>query len=116
MKHYFPLLLGLAIGHVVFAETQVELPANLRVVLGNTKPVSKSLEGRLQIFVLPISGALSPLPLGQAEHVLNRLTKRGIGYSVNWNYNTFDESLKEGLRIGRLPKPKREMVSVHATS
>ena len=116
MKHYFPLLLGLAIGHVVFAETQVELPANLRVVLENTKPVSKSLDGRLPMFVLPISGALSPLPLGQAEHVLNRLTKRGIGYSVNWNYNTFDESLKEGLRIGRLQQQKGEMVSVHATS
>ena len=116
MNHYFPLCLGVALGQAVVAETQVELPTNLRVVLEKTKPVSKPLDGRLPMFVLPISGALSPLPLGQAEQILNNLAKRGIGYSVNWSNNDFDASLKEGLRIGRLQQQIGMMVSVHATS
>ena len=110
------MLLGVALGQVTIAQPQAELPNSLRVVLENTKPVSAPLDGRLPMFVLPISGALSPLSLGQAEQVLERLAKRGIGYSVNWSHNDFETSLKEGLRIGKLQQQKGGMVSVHATS
>ena len=116
MNRYLPMLLGVALGQVTIAQPQAELPNSLRVVLENTKPVSAPLDGRLPMFVLPISGALSPLPLGQAEQALNRLAKRGIGYSVNWNHNDLEASLKEGLRIGRLQQQMGGMVSVHATS
>ncbi|MBQ95323.1 MAG: hypothetical protein CL510_05770, partial [Actinobacteria bacterium] len=73
MNQCLSLLLGLALGQAVVAQPKVELPTRLRVVLENTKPVSKPLDGRLPMFVLPISGALSPLSLGQAEQVLERL-------------------------------------------
>lgn len=109
------MLLGVALGQVTIAQPQVELPNSLRVVLEHTKPVSAPLDGRLPMFVLPISGALSPLSLGQAEQVLERLAKRGIGYSVNWSHNNFEPSLKEGLRIGKLQQQKGGRVSVHAT-
>ncbi|MDP6207506.1 MAG: hypothetical protein QGG01_04320, partial [Roseibacillus sp.] len=85
MNRYLPMLLVVALGQATLAQPQAELPNSLRVVLENTKPVSAPLDGRLPMFVLPISGALSPLPLGQTEQVLERLAKRGIGYSVNWN-------------------------------
>ena len=92
-----------------------ELPGSLQAVLENTKPIATTLNGRLPLFVLPISGSLSSLPDGQAEKVLNDLAKRGIGYSVNWNHGSFDASLKEGLRIGELQQRLGRMVSVHAT-
>ena len=116
MNHRLFLLLGLALGQAAIAQPKVELPTRLKVVLENTQPVDRPLDGRLPMFVLPISGALSSLPLGQAEEALDRLAKRGIGYSVNWNHNDLEASLKEGLRIGRMQQQMGGMVSVHATS
>ena len=75
------------------AQSLKELPGNLRAVLENTKPLATPRNGRLPLFVLPISGSLSSLPDGQAEKVLNDLAKRGIGYSVNWNHSSFEASL-----------------------
>ena len=97
------------------AQSLKELPGNLRAVLENTKPIATTINGRLPLFVLPISGSLSSLPDGQAEKVLNDLAKRGIGYSVNWNHGSFEASLKEGLRIGDMQQRLGRMVSVHAT-
>lgn len=115
MNRYLPMLLVVALGQATIPQPQAELPNSLRVVLENTKSVSAPLDGRLPMFVLPISGALSPLPLGQTEQVLERLAKRGIGYSVNWNHGSFEASLKEGLRIGKMQQRLGKMVSVHAT-
>ena len=116
MNHRLFLLLGLALGQAAIAQPKVDLPTRLKVVLENTQPVDRPLDGRLPMFVLPISGALSSLPLGKAEEALGRLAKRGIGYSVNWNHNDLEASLKEGLRIGRMQQQMGGMVSVHATS
>ena len=115
MTRLFILLLCVALGQAAMALSLKELPGSLQAVLENTKPIATTLNGRLPLFVLPISGSLSSLPDGQAEKVLNDLAKRGIGYSVNWNHGSFDASLKEGLRIGELQQRLGRMVSVHAT-
>ena len=107
MTRLFILLLCVALGQAAMALSLKELPGSLQAVLENTKPIATTLNGRLPLFVLPISGSLSSLPDGQAEKVLNDLAKRGIGYSVNWNHGSFDASLKEGLQIGRAPLRER---------
>ncbi|MEE2615189.1 MAG: hypothetical protein VYC62_06305, partial [Verrucomicrobiota bacterium] len=103
------------LGQSAFTQSQ-EFPKNLRVVLEKTQPISTQLNGRLPLFVLPISGTLSSLNSNQAKQALDQLANRGIGYSVNWNHNSFEESLKEGLRIGKIQQGMGRMVSVHATS
>ena len=61
------------------AQSLKELPDNLRAILENTKPIETTINGRLPLFVLPISGSLSSLPDGQAEKVLNDLAIRQGG-------------------------------------
>jgi len=115
MTRLFLLPVFFALGQAAIAQSVKELPGNLRAVLKNTKPLATPINERLPLFVLPISGSLSSLPDGQAETVLNNLAKRGIGYSVNWNHGSFEASLKEGLRIGKMQQRLGRMVSVHAT-
>lgn len=103
------------LGQSAFTQSQ-EFPKNLRVVLEKTQPISTQPNGRLPLFVLPISGTLSSLNSNQAKQALDQLANRGIGYSVNWNHNSFEKSLKEGLRIGKMQQGMGRMVSVHATS
>ena len=75
------------------------LPNDLRVVLEATRPIEDPRNGRLPLYVLPISGSLQGVSDGLTEQALRQLDQRAIGYSVEWRHVDFEASLREGLRI-----------------
>jgi len=106
-------LLALAIANSGLAE---ELPTNLRVVLDATKPVEHLRNGRLPLYVLPISGSLKGTSDARANDALRQLDQRAIGYSVEWQHSAFEESLREGLRIAKMQRALGQPVAVNANS
>jgi hypothetical protein len=93
-----------------------ELPTNLRVVLDSTTPVQHSRNGRLPLYVLPISGSLKGTGFQLAKDALQQLDRRAIGYSVDWQHAEFDESLRECLRIARIQRELGQPVAVNANA
>lgn len=102
--------------YLVYAQpvSAQQLPQNLQVVLESTIPVQHARDGRLPLFVLPISNALTGLSDEQAQEALVQLDRRGIGYTVNWNHNSFEATLAEGLRIARLQQRLGQPIAVNA--
>ena len=115
---HFPVIFGLLLWSIstscLFASDA--LPTNLRVVLDSTQPVSHSRDGRLPLFVLPISGSLQEVNDDVAGEALRQLDQRAIGYSVEWRHNDFERSLTEGLRIANLQRRLGQTVAVNANS
>lgn len=93
-----------------------ELPTNLRVVLDSTQPVKRNRNGRLPLYVLPISGSLQESGDELANSALRELDRRAIGYSVEWRHSDFDKSLQEGLRIAKIQQELGQPVAVNANS
>jgi hypothetical protein len=93
-----------------------ELPRNLQIVLDSTKPLAIDRGERLPLFVLPISNSLSRIDEAATLETLKQLDRRGIGYSVDWNHNDFDNSLAEGLRIARMQISIGQRVAVNANA
>ena len=91
-------------------------PRNLNVVIENTRPLKWHRNGRLSLFVLPITGSLSGLADEHAMDALRALDERGIGYSVDWNHNEFEQSLAEGIRIARMQLKLGQSVAVNANA
>ncbi|MCZ6795702.1 MAG: hypothetical protein O7J95_19015 [Planctomycetota bacterium] len=97
-------------------EQHADLPANLRVVLENTKPLRFPRGGRLPLLVLPITGSLSGVDDARAQEVLRQLERRGIGYTVDWSPADRERSLAEGLRIGAIQQRLGLEVGVNANA
>ena len=93
-----------------------ELSSNIDVVLQSTKPLLRPRQGRLPMYVLPISHGLNAIPDAQAEEALRALDARGIGYTVDWNPKQFATSLAEGVRIAKLQQKIGQPVAIHATA
>ena len=91
-------------------------PPNLQVVIDNTQPVKPPRNGRLPLFVLPITNALSQLDDDQARQALRQLDERGIGYSVDWNHDQFDMTLAEGIRIAQMQREIGQPITVNANA
>ena len=113
LSHLLLLLLCISTNCLHASDT---LPANLRVVLDATQPVSHSRAGRLPLYVLPISGSLQGISDELTSEALRQLDHRAIGYSVEWRHTEFERSLREGLRIARLQKQLGQPVAVNANS
>ncbi|MCA9217827.1 MAG: hypothetical protein KDB27_32380 [Planctomycetales bacterium] len=92
------------------------IPRNLQIVLNSTEPVQAKRDGRLPLFVLPISGSLRGVDDAATFEALTQLDARAIGYSVEWNHNDFDASAAEGLRIARIQRKLGQPVAVNANS
>lgn len=92
------------------------LSPNIRTVLDHTKTLGRPLGQRLPLWILPISGQLSSLKDSLATETLRELQSRGIGYTVNWNPDRFEETLREGLRIGRMQQNAGQRVGVNANA
>ena len=93
-----------------------DLPANLRIVLRQTRPLAVPRGTRLPLYVLPITNSLRGLSDARAEQVLQGLDARGIAVTVDWNPSQRNESLAEGLRIGALQQKHGLGVNVNATA
>lgn len=93
-----------------------DMPGPIRTVLENAAPLDALREGRLPLFVLPISQTLAGSTEAIAEAALRELNRRGIAYSVAWNPSDVAKSLPEALRIGRLQQKLGMEVAVDATS
>ncbi len=93
-----------------------ETPSAIEIVLQNAKPLSQPRQGRLPMYVLPISNALLSVSDSEAENILRSLEARGIGYAVDWQPSNFENSLREGLRIARLQQKIGQPVAIHATA
>ena len=92
------------------------LPNDFRVVLDATQPIEHPRDGRLPLYVLPISGSLQGVSDDLAEQALRQLDQRAIGYSVEWRHVDFEASLQEGLRIARIQRQLGQPVAVNANS
>jgi hypothetical protein len=92
------------------------IPNVFQVVLDATQPIEHPRNGRLPLYVLPISGCLQAVSDDLAEEVLRQLDQRAIGYSVEWRHADFDGSLREGLRIARIQRKLGQPVAVNANS
>ena len=68
------------------------------------------------MLVLPISGQLANCPTDEAVEILEKLDRRGVGYTVDWNPNDFDRSVAEGLRIGVLQQERGMLVGINANA
>ena len=115
-RRFIPLLCVCVLEAVVSASHAEELPANLRVVLDATRPVAHSRSGRLPLYVLPISGNLKGVSDQLASKTLRQLDRRGIGYSVEWHHQHFEESVEEGLRIAKMQQELGQPVAVNANA
>lgn len=91
-------------------------PESIKVVLENTQRLKHARNGRLPLYVLPISQALQSVKDDEAEKLLKELDVRGIGYTVNWQPGQFEASLKEGLRIARFQQKIGQPIAVDATA
>ncbi|MBM3837094.1 MAG: hypothetical protein FJ398_03880 [Verrucomicrobia bacterium] len=92
------------------------MPAPLRAVLENTRPLELPRGTRLPLFVLPISNALRGSSDELAEKALSELAVRGIGYTVAWNPNDRAQTLAEGLRSAKFARRVGLPVAVDATA
>lgn len=97
-------------------ELSVDLPSNLQVVLENTHSLQYPRQGRLPLYVLPISNTLVGIEDTMALKTLGELDRRGIGYTVDWSSGNFEASLAEGLRIGKMQQSRGLEVAVNATA
>ena len=97
-------------------EPSVDLPSNLQVVLENTHSLRYPRQGRLPLYVLPISNTLVGIEDTMALKTLGELDRRGIGYTVDWSSGNFEASLAEGLRIGKMQQSRGLEVAVNATA
>ncbi len=98
------------------ANERTLLSPNIRTVLDHTRILEKTRDSRLPLWILPISGQLSSLKDSLASETLRELQSRGIGYTVNWNPDRFEDSLSEGLRIGRMQQSEGQLVGVNANA
>ena len=92
------------------------IPLNLQLVLDHTKPLDHSRLNRLPLYVWPIHHALFGISDHQSRMILQDLDERGIGYCVNWNHNSFESSLKEGLRIAKMQRAFGLEISINANA
>lgn len=93
-----------------------QVPAPLRHVLENSRPLTHPRGGRLPFLVLPISGALRGVDANTTARALDALAARGIGYTVPWAPGDFEASLAEGLRIARQVRRVGLPIAVDATA
>lgn len=93
-----------------------EIPQPIRIVLENTRPLEQPRQGRLPMYVLPISHHLHSVSDAEAETILKELESRGIGYTVDWNPQELQTSVAEGLRIAKLQRKIGQPVAIHAST
>ncbi|HCZ01885.1 MAG TPA: hypothetical protein DHV39_00525, partial [Verrucomicrobiales bacterium] len=92
------------------------IPLSIQRVLDHTKPLDRPRLDRLPLYVWPTHHALHGISNAQSRITLQDLNQRGIGYCVNWNHDSFESSLEEGLRIARLQKALGLEISINANA
>lgn len=109
------LVLIKSIQHTL-AQDAPAIPVNIQTVLDHTLPLDAPRLNRLPLYVWSLHHALNGLPDSQTRALLGHLDQRGIGYCVNWNHQSFDTTVKEGIRIAKIQQSLGMEVSVNANS
>ena len=100
----------------IAAQITSRVPQPIQTVLDHTHPLTHPRLNRQPLYVWSIHHALNVVPDSQSRIILAQLESRGIAYCVNWNHQSFDSSLKEGIRIARIQQSLGLEVSVNANS
>ncbi len=90
-------------------------PPAIQTVLDQTRPLTAPRGSRLPLLVLPISNALAGAPDAETRMALTELNRRGIAYSVAWNFDALTNSIAEALRIARFQRELGMWVAVDAS-
>ena len=95
---------------------QEKIPDSIRTVLNQSQPLSVARQGRLPMYVLPISGALAEVDDDLTQQLLRQLAERGIGYSSRWKPDDVAGSIAEGLRIARMQSRLGMSIAIDANA
>ena len=85
----------------------------VELVLNNTQPLKYPRGNRLPLYLWALHG-LGTEDDAEAERLLKALDSRGLPVITSWNPQRHEQTLKEGLKLGRLQKKLGLPITVSA--
>ena len=86
---------------------------NIELVLDNTAPLKWPRGNHLPLYLWPVMD-LETEDETEIEKVLRQLDQRGIGLASTWHPANYEQSLAQGLRVGRVQKQLGLSVGINA--